>query len=220
MEKFQAPDFRFSTPSPPAACRDAPRLPTSSCRSRLSPSALRARGAHRPPTRAPLFFFDGPLADFADEGLPYRLTAAFPTSPDPITGWLGATDARWTVGTGFASVYDNFDTGTNSVRDRGRDGLLYNAGRQTLWPVPVTLPAGALRLELEAGLNYTTRSLPANGTHLSFSLFAGLEWSSAPDDPREWIAGIRWFHLSHGGLFGVNGGYDGLLFRVGRRWNF
>ena len=23
-------------------------------------------------------------------------------------------------------------------------------------------------------------------------------------NPREWIAGIRWFHLSHGGLFGVN----------------
>jgi hypothetical protein len=39
-------------------------------------------------------------------------------------------------------------------------------------------------------------------------------------NPREWIAGLRWFHLSHGGLFGVNGGYDGLLFRVGRRWNF
>lgn len=171
-------------------------------------------------TRAPIVFFDGPLADFSDEGLPYSLTAAFPTSPDPITRWLGAVDARWTVGTGFASVYDNFDTGTNSVRDRGRDGLLFNAGRQTLWPVPVTLPAGSLRLELEAGLNYTTRSLPANGTHLSFSLFAGFEWSSAPDDPREWIAGIRWFHLSHGGLFGVNGGYDGLLFRVGRRWNF
>jgi len=173
-----------------------------------------------PTTRAPLFFFDGPLADLADEGLPFRLTAAFPTALDPISDRLGAVDARWTVGTGFASVYDNFDTGTNSVRDRGRDGLLFNAGRQTLWPVPVTLPAGSLLLELEAGLNYATRSLPANGTHLSFSLFAGFEWSNASDNPREWIAGIRWFHLSHGGLFGVNGGYDGLIFRIGRRWNF
>ena len=36
----------------------------------------------------------------------------------------------------------------------------------------------------------------------------------------EWIAGSRWFHRSHGGLFGVNGGYDGFLFRGGRRWNF
>ena len=34
---------------------------------------------------------------------------------------------------------------------------------------------------------------------------------------REWIAGSRWFHRSHSGLFGVNGGYDGFLFRVGRR---
>jgi hypothetical protein len=55
---------------------------------------------------------------------------------------------------------------------------------------------------------------------LSFSLFAGFEWSNASGNPHEWIAGLRWFHLSHGGLFGVNGGYDGLLFRVGRRWNF
>ena len=34
---------------------------------------------------------------------------------------------------------------------------------------------------------------------------------------REWIAGSRWFHRSHSGFFGVNGGYDGFLFRVGRR---
>jgi hypothetical protein len=28
-------------------------------------------------------------------------------------------------------------------------------------------------------------------------------------NPREWIAGIRWFHRSHRGFFGVNGGYNG-----------
>jgi hypothetical protein len=44
---------------------------------------------------------------------------------------------------------------------------------------------------------------------LSFSLFAGFEWSNASDNPREWIAGIRWFHRSHRGFFGVNGGYNG-----------
>jgi len=183
----------------------------------LSFSAAAASAA---PARAPLFFVDGPLVDLADEGLPFRFTVAFPATLDPITRALRATEARWTLGSGYAVVYDNFDTGTNTVRERGRDGLLLNLGRQTLWPLPVPLPAGALRLDLEAGLNYTARSLPANGTHLSFSLFAGFEWSSAPGDSREWIAGVRWFHLSHGGLFGQNGGYDGLLFRVGRRWTF
>jgi hypothetical protein len=41
-----------------------------------------------------------------------------------------------------------------------------------------------------------------------------------PAHPREWNVGVRWFHLSHGGLFGQNGGYDGILFRIGRRWMF
>jgi hypothetical protein len=183
----------------------------------LSFSAAAAAAA---PARAPLFFVDGPLADLADEGLPFRLTVAFPATLDPVTRALCATEARWTLGSGYAVIYDNFDTGTNTVREPGRDGVLLNLGRQTLWPLPVPLPAGALRLDLEAGLNYTARSLPANGTHLSFSLFAGFEWSSAPGDSREWITDVRWFHLSHGGLFGQNGGYDGLLFRVGRRWTF
>jgi hypothetical protein len=190
----------------------------------LSLSLLLAVSASTPASaatsRATLFFVDGPLVDLADEGLPFRFTVAFPATLDPLTRALRASEARWTLGSGYAVVYDNFDTGTNTVRERGRDGLLFNAGRQTLWNVPVPLPAGALRLDLEAGLNYSARSLPANGTHLSFSLFAGLEWSSAPGDPREWIAGLRWFHLSHGGLFGQNGGYDGILFRVGRRWTF
>lgn len=174
--------------------------------------------------RAPLFFVESPLADLADEGLPFRLTVAFPAQLDPVTRALRATEARWTFGSGYAVVDDNFDTGTNTVRERGRDGLLLNFGRQTLWPLPVPLPvplpAGALRLELEAGLNYPARSLPANGTHLSFSPLAGFDGSSAPRDPREWIAGVRGFHLSHSGLFGQNGGYDGLLFRVGRRGTF
>ncbi len=171
-------------------------------------------------SRAPLFFFDAPLLDPADEGLPFHFTVALPAALDPIARTLLAEEARWTLGTGYAFVYDNFDTGTNTVRERGRDAVLFRAGRQTLWPLPLPLPAGALRLDLEAGLSYTTRSLPANGTHLSFALFAGLEWTSAPADPQAWIVGVRWFHSSHGGLFGQNGGYDGVLLRLGRRWSF
>jgi hypothetical protein len=84
----------------------------------------------------------------------------------------------------------------------------------------VPLPIGALRLDLVAGLNYLTRSLPANGTHLSFSPVGSFERASATNDPRAWIAGVRWFHISHGGLFGTNGGFDGLLVHLGRRWSF
>jgi hypothetical protein len=54
---------------------------------------------------------------------------------------------------------------------------------------------------------------------LSFSVIGGFEWSNAPGERREWVAGVRWLHLSHGGLFGHNGGYDGLIFRLGRRWS-
>ncbi len=172
------------------------------------------------PARAPLVIFNGPLWDISSEGLPFSLTLAWPAAPDPVARWLCADETRWTAGLGYAVVRDNLDRGTNRVFDRGGDGLLFNAGRQTLWRLPLRLPAGALRAEFELGLNYATASLPANGSHLSFALTGGFEWSNAPRAANEWIAGLRWLHLSHGGLFGVNGGYDGLVFRLGRRWTF
>jgi hypothetical protein len=165
-------------------------------------------------------FFDGPLWDIADEGLPYRLTLAWPAAPGPLARWLPAGEARWTLGAGYAAVYDNLDTGTGLVTARGRDGTIFAAGRQTLWPLPLRLPGGGLRLECEVGLHYAARSLPANGTHLSFVVLGGFEWAPARAARSGWLAGVRWLHLSHGGLFGPNGGYDGLVFRLGRcrRW--
>jgi hypothetical protein len=123
------------------------------------------------------------------------------------------------LGTGYAVVYDDYDTGTNTIHARGCDGLLFNAARQTLWPLPVRLAGGRVSFELEVGLHYASHSLPADGTDLSFSVIPGFEWSSAPDDKRTWVAGVRWMHVSHGGLFGRNGGYDGLIIRLGRRWS-
>jgi hypothetical protein len=143
-----------------------------------------AESGARPDSTDPLVFVEGPLWDISDEGLPYRLTVAWPVTPDPLARLLRAGESRWTVSAGYAVAYDNFDTGTNTVGARGRDGLMFNAGRQTLWPLPLRLPRGALRLELEVGLHYAARSLPADGTHLSFSLVGGFEWSSAPGDRR------------------------------------
>jgi hypothetical protein len=173
------------------------------------------------PNRAPpLVVFDGPLWDISDEGLPYKITLAWPATLDPLSRLLRATEARWTLGAGYAVVYDDVDTGTNKVTSRGRDGVMWTVGRQTLWPLPLRLPGGELRLENEAGLHYAARSLPADGTHLSFYLLGGFEWAHAPASPRTWLAGVRWLHLSHGGLFGRNGGYDGLVFRLGCRWRW
>ncbi|MBI4624162.1 MAG: acyloxyacyl hydrolase [Verrucomicrobia bacterium] len=132
---------------------------------------------------------------------------------------LRAGESRWTLSARYAVVYDNLDTGTNKITDRGRDGLMFNAGRQTVWLLPLPLPRGALGLEFELGLNYAARRIPSNGTRMSFSVITGFEWSHAPGDRHEWVTGVRWLHLSHGGLFGPNGGYDGLIFRLGRRWS-
>jgi hypothetical protein len=184
---------------------------------------LRIALATPPPAPAaapPLVIFDGPVWDPADEGLPYRITFAWLARPDPLARLLRVRESRWTLGAGYAVAYDNLDTGTNTITARGRDGVMFNAGRQVVWPVPVRLPRGELGLEFELGLNYAARRLPSNGSHLSFSLITGFEWSHAPERAGGWLAGVRWLHLSHGGFFGANGGYDGVVFRLGRQWKF
>ena len=174
---------------------------------------------NNPPPTARLVFFDGPLWDISDEGLPYRLTLAVPVVRSLDARWLRAAETRWTVGIGYAVAYDNFDTGSNTITAIGRDGPMLNAGRQYVWPLPIRIVGGRLRLEAEAGLNYGFRKMPSNGSNWSFSVISGVEWASSRS-ARQWFAGVRWFHLSHGGLFGPNGGYDGLVFRLGRAVRF
>lgn len=184
-----------------------------------SPSPSSAAGSDR--AAVGWAYVDLPLADFGDDGEPYRFTFALPGGEDVVTRMLFATEARWTLSTGYARVRDSYDAGTGVFKNPGGRAALFGAARQFRWHPPRGTSATVPRLVIEFGVHYATHRFPADGTRLSLLLVTGLEWSwRSRDAETEWTAALVWPHLSNANLFQRNAGYDGLALRFGRSLRF
>lgn len=193
----------------------------------LFAATLAAAGSSAPPapTASPesagWAYADLPLADFGDDGEPYRFTFALPGGEDFVTRMLFATEARWTLSTGYARVRDSYDAGTGVFKNPGGRAALFGAARQFRWHPPRGTSAAVPRLAIEFGVHYASHRFPADGTRLSLLLVTGLEWSwRSRATGTEWTAALVWPHLSNANLFQRNAGYDGLALRFGRSLRF
>lgn len=184
-----------------------------------NPSAMPATATNL--AREGWAYLDLPLADFGDDGEPYRFTLALPGGEDVVTRLLFATEARWTLSTGYARVRDSYDAGTGVFKNPGGRAALFGAARQFRWHPPRGTSATVPRLVIEFGVHYATHRFPADGTRLSLLLVTGLEWTwRSRAAGTEWTAALVWPHLSNANLFQRNAGYDGLALRFGRSLRF
>lgn len=165
-------------------------------------------------------YFDGPLWDIADEGLPFRATLALPSGRDPVSRLLWAEEARWTFSLGYAKVYNSYDAATGVFKNPGGHAAMVSAGRQFRWRLPEALGRFAPRVVVEFGIHYATRRFPADGTRANWKLISGFEWVWRDARDREWSAAVIWPHFSNAGLLERNAGYDGLALRIGRSIRF
>jgi hypothetical protein len=173
----------------------------------------------------PWITIDGALWDISDDGLPFRMSIVQPATGDPLGSWLRATDQQWTATLGYAQVRGRPVLDARNLRNEGGDSFMAGIGRQWRWRLPeVTAIAGwRPHLNVELGLNYATQSLPADGTHFNFPVIIGFEWQRLGRDGGEldpWIFGVRWFHLSNANVLEGNAGYDGIVWKIGRRWTW
>jgi hypothetical protein len=175
-------------------------------------------GQHSPDERPAWLYGDVPIWDLADEGLPFRVTAAFSSGRDPVSRVLFATEARWTFSVGYAKVYNSYDPTTGVFKNPGGHAALFSAGREFRWHVPPYLGRFTPKVVVEFGAHYATRRFPADGTRANFKLITGLEWSLPQDSP--WTIAIVWPHFSNANLQNPNAGYDSLALRVGRQSRF
>jgi hypothetical protein len=166
-------------------------------------------------------YVDLPLADFGDDGEPYRFTFALPSRADLVTRMLFASEARWTLSAGYARVRDSYDARTGAFKNPGGRAALFGAARQFRWHPPRAAGATVPQLVIEFGAHYATQRFPADGTRLSLLLVTGLEWTwRSRAAGTEWTAALVWPHLSNANLFQRNAGYDGLALRFGRSLRF
>lgn len=166
-------------------------------------------------------YFDAPLWDIADEGLPFRLTLALPSRRDWLTRALLATEARWTLSVGYAKVYNSYDGATGVFKNPGGHAALFSAGRQFRWHMPRFVGGFTPKIVVELGAHFASRRFPADGTRANLKVISGLEWTWRSRDERsEWSAGVMWPHFSNANLFSRNAGYDGLALRLGRSIRF
>lgn len=166
-------------------------------------------------------YFDAPLWDIANEGLPFRLSLALPSRRDLLTRALFAAEARWTLSVGYAKVYNSFDATTGIFKNPGGHAALFSAGRQYRWQLPRVAGAFTPDVVVDFGVHVATRRFPADGTHTNLKLISGLEWTWARSGATgEWTVGLVWPHFSNADLLERNSGYDGLALRVGRQVRF
>lgn len=166
-------------------------------------------------------YFEAPVWDLADEGLPFRFTLALPAERDFVARTLFASEARWTFSAGYAKVYNSFDAATGAFKNPGGHAALFSAGKQYYWQLPSARSRLLPRLMVEVGVNLATRRFPADGEHASIKAIAGLEWSwPAARGDAAWSAALVWPHFSNANLLPRNAGYDGLSLRLGRSWRF
>ncbi len=168
----------------------------------------------------PWIALDGPLWDMSDDGKPYRLNVIQPATSDPLGRLLRATDQQWSAWAGYAEVESKF-AASGALRASGGDAWMIGFGRQWRWALPewTAISGWHPHLTFETGVNFANDSLPSDGSHFNFPVVTGFEWSKrAGSSP--WIFGFRWFHLSNAHLLEKNSGYDGIIFRVGRRWDW
>ena len=173
------------------------------------------------PARTGWLYFEAPLVDFGNDGLPFRFSLAVPSKRDWLTRILFAAEARWIVSLGYAQVYDYYDAATGIFMDPGGHAALFSAGRQMRWHFPELLGAFTPKLILDLGLHYATHRFPASGTRANGKVITGLEWTwENRARTAEWTAGIVWPHFSNANLLERNSGYDGLSIRFGRSVRF
>jgi hypothetical protein len=165
-------------------------------------------------------YFDSPLWDISNEGLPFRFTLALPSQRDYISRALFASEARWTLSAGYARVYNSYDGATGIFKNPGGHAMLLSGGRQMFWQLPAFAGRHTPRIALEYGVHVASRPFPADGTHANLKLITGLEWAWPTQTDRVWSAGIYWPHFSNANLLSRNAGYDGLMFRLGRSMQF
>lgn len=166
-------------------------------------------------------YFDAPLWDISNEGLPFRFTVMLPSERDVLTRLLLANEARWTLSVGYAKGYDSYDATTGVFKNPGGHAALFSAGRQMRWDLPRFAGQFTPRLALELGAHLATRRFPSDGTRANVKAIAGLEWIwRAPRPATEWSAGIMWLHFSNGNIDSRNAGYDALMLRMGRSVRF
>jgi hypothetical protein len=171
--------------------------------------------------RAGWLYYDVPLWDLADEGLPFRLTLALPSRRDPVSRLLRATEARWTFSVGYAKVYNSYDTATGAFKNPGAHAALFSAGRQFRWHPPKIVGAFTPEAVIEFGVHYATHPFPADGTRGNFKLISGLEWNlPTTAEGGRWSIAVIWPHFSNAGVFERNAGYDGLALRLTQSISF
>jgi hypothetical protein len=171
----------------------------------------------------PTLFAEVTASDISDDAITYRLVGDIPAAPDPLGRLLRSAGQSWTAAVGFAEVRDAIDTGTGRLTAKGGDAYFINLGRQWEWRLPeaIAIQGWKPRLQGEAGLHYASASVPAGGTHFQFLLSGGFEWRRVSTEPGgEWAVGIRWLHYSNANLFTSNAGYDAIVFRLGRTWQW
>ena len=172
-------------------------------------------------TRQAWLYLDTPLWDLADEGLPFRVSAAWPARRDPLSRFLRVTETRWTGSAGYAKVYNSFDTATGEFRSAGGHAALVSLGRQFLWRLPSVAGRWQPDPMIEAGAHFASRDFPAGGTRFNFKVFFGIEWElSAAAPERDWRLGVVWLHFSNANVLSRNSGFDGLGLRFSRGFTY
>lgn len=164
---------------------------------------------------------DVPAWDIADEGLPFRLTGAWPSPLDPLARFLMTAETRWTASVGYVRVYNSYDGATGNFKNPGGNAVLASVAREFRWRLPGPAVAGIPTLLIEFGVNVASHRFPADGTQATLLVVSGLEWAltDSGTDP-EWTLALVWSHFSNANLFSRNAGYDGLALRLGRRLRF
>ncbi len=185
--------------------------------------AARSEASYRLITdESPSIAFDGSLWDSSNDGRPYRLSLLQPATPDPLGRLFRVTDQQWTASLGYAVVKEKIARGDGRLIASGGESLMFGVGRQWRWALPAATQVRDWRahLSIELGINYADDSLPSDGTHVNFPVVPGIDWSKAYADGTRWSFGVRWFHLSNANLLPGNSGYDGLVFRISRSFDW
>jgi hypothetical protein len=169
-----------------------------------------------------MIFFESTLWDLSDDGLTYRVIGELPARPDPLGKLLRTSGQVWTAAVGYAQVKNIFASDDGRLLGTGGDSWLVNVGRRWHWNFPemLTVAGWKPRFETEAGLHYSSESLPAHGTHFQFLLAGGFEWRRTIAEESQWVFGVRWLHYSNAGAITPNRGYDSFVFRIGRDWRW
>jgi hypothetical protein len=102
-----------------------------------------------------------------------------------------------------------------------KDAILGGAGLLLRWH-PLVFDRFSLFIDGGGSVTYASREVPEFGTHFNYTGKGGFGFTWQLREKLNFLAGIRYFHLSNGNLHGrdQNPSYDGIQFYGGLMWSF